>query len=172
VRPRRTAIGAALVLTSLLLQVAVLPVVAGGGFVPDLLIVLVAVVSLEQRSRTGLWLAGSAGLLADLTSVTVPLGSSILVYASLAYLLGLLRPYVAERADLTTSLLTGLAGVLSVLGHAALAGLLSTQNPPDAQLILWAALLVGAFAVLLAPLVLVIVRRTLGAVDSLAESVG
>jgi rod shape-determining protein MreD len=172
VRPRRTAIGAALVLTGLLLQVTVLPLIAGGGFVPDLLVVLVAVVSLEQGSRTGLWLAGGAGLLVDLTSVTVPLGASMLVYASIAYLLGLLRPYVAERADLTTSLLTGLAAVLSVLGHAALAGLLSAQNPPDGQLVLWAALLVGAFAVLLAPLALVVVRRTLGAVDSYAESAG
>jgi len=170
VRPRRIAIGAALVVTGLLLQVTVLPMVAGGGFVPDLLIVLVAVITLEQGARTGLWFAGGAGLLADLASVTVPLGSSILVYASLAYLLGLLRPYVSERADLTTALLTGFVAALSILGHAALAGLLSAQEPPDGQLVVWAVLLVGAFAVLLAPPVLLTVRRTLGAVDAASEA--
>jgi rod shape-determining protein MreD len=168
-RPRRLAIGVALVLTALLLQVTVLPLVAGGGFVPDLLVVLVAVTTLEQGTRTGLWVAGGAGLLVDLTAATIPLGSSILIYASLAYLLGLLRPYIAERADLTTALLTGAAAALSVLGHAALAGLFSAQTPPDPQLVSWSALVVGALAVLLAPLVLIIVRRTLGAVDAAAE---
>jgi rod shape-determining protein MreD len=170
-RPRRTAIGAALILTALLLQVTVLPMAAGGGFVPDLLVVLIAVITLEQGPRTGLWFAGGAGLAVDLTAVTVPLGSSILVYASLAYLLGLFRPYVAERADLTTALLSGTAAVMSVLGHAALAGLFSAQDPPVARLVAWTALVVGAFAVLLSPLAVIAVRRTLGAVDVASEAV-
>jgi rod shape-determining protein MreD len=160
-RVRRSAALAAMVLTLLLLQVSVLPLVAGGGFVPDLLVVLVVVLTLEHGPRTGLWLAGVSGLLLDLSAVNVPLGSTMLVMVTVAYVLGLLRPYLSERADLTTAILAGLAGLLSVLGQAGLALLLSTQEPPALDVIVWAALIVGAFAVLLAPLVLILVRRTL-----------
>lgn len=171
-RARRLAVLAALVLTALLLQVSVLPSVAGGGFVPDLLVVLVAVLTLEHGPRTGLWVAGASGLLIDLTSTTIPLGTSMLVMVSIAYLLGLLRPYVSERADLSTAILAGLAAVLSVVGHAALAILLSAQEPPPAALVALAALVVGAFAVLLAPPVLILVRRTLERPDVVAVEVG
>jgi rod shape-determining protein MreD len=151
----------AVVLTALVLQVTVLPQLAGGGFVPDLLIVLCVVLTLEHGPRTGLWVAGVSGLLIDLSSTTVPLGSSMLVMVAITYLLGLLRPYLAERADLTTAILAGLAGALSVLGHAALGTLLSAQEPPVLRVVTWSVLVVGAFAVLLAPPTLLLVRRIL-----------
>lgn len=162
---------AALVLTGLLLQITILPLVAGGGFTPDLLIVLVVVLTLEHGARTGLWVAALSGLLADLTATTVPLGSTMLVHVALAYGVGLLRPYLAERADLTTAILAGLTGVLAVLGHAGLAALLTAQQPPAATVVAWSALVVGAFAILLAPPTLLIVRRTLAAADAGAEVV-
>lgn len=167
-RARRSAVLGAMVGTLLLLQVSLLPLLTGGGFVPDLLVVLVVVLTLEHGPRTGLWIAGLAGLLVDLTATTVPVGSTMLVMVAVAYLLGLLRPYVAERADLTTAILAGLAGVMSVLGQGAIAVLLSTQERPAAGVILWSALVVGAFAVLLAPPVLVLVRRTLQQPDAVA----
>lgn len=167
-RARRVSVLVALVLTGLLLQVSILPLVAGGGFTPDLLIVLVVVLSLEQGPRTGLWVAALSGLLADLAATTVPLGSTMLVQVALAYGVGLLRPYLTERADLTTAILAGLAGILAVLGHGGLAALLTAQQPPAATVVAWSALVVGAFAVLLAPLVLLVVRRTL-ATEASAE---
>ena len=166
-RTRRLAALAALVLTALLLQLSVLPVIAGGAFVPDLLLVLVVVLTLEHGARTGLWVAASGGLLLDLASVTVPLGSNMLVLVTVAYLLGLLRPYLAERADLTTAILAGVAGALAVLGQAALAALLSEQVAPGASVVAWSVLVVGAFAVLLAPIVLLVVRRVLVHPDEL-----
>ena len=167
-RARRVSVLVALVLTGLLLQVSILPLVAGGGFTPDLLIVIVVVLSLEQGPRTGLWVAALSGLLADLAATTVPLGSTMLVQVALAYGVGLLRPYLTERADLTTAILAGLAGILAVLGHGGLAALLTAQQPPAATVVAWSALVVGAFAVLLAPLVLLVVRRTL-ATEASAE---
>lgn len=168
-RARRLAVLATLVLTGLLLQVSVMPLVAGGGFVPDVLVVLVVILTLEHGARTGLWVAGATGLLIDLSTTTVPLGSSMLVMVAVAYLLGLLRPYLSERADLTTAILAGLAGVLSVVGHATMAALLSAAEPPAATVVLWSSLIVGVFAVLLAPPVLLLVRRVLDRPEALAE---
>jgi rod shape-determining protein MreD len=171
-RLRRLAALGALILTALLLQVSVLPLVAGGGFVPDLLVVLVVVLTLEHGARTGLWVAGWSGLLIDLTTATVPLGSAMLVMVAVAYLFGLLRPYLSERADLTTAILAGVAAVLSVLGHGALATLLSAQGPPTVGVVTWSALVVGVFAVLLAPPVLVLVRRVVDRPEAVAAEVG
>jgi rod shape-determining protein MreD len=171
-RVRRAAVLAALVVTGLLLQVSILPLVAGGGFAPDLLIVLVVVVTLEHGSRTGLWTAAFAGLLADLTATTVPLGSTILVQVTLAYAIGLLRPYLAEPADLTTAVLAGLTGVFAVLGQAGLAALFSAQEPPAFAIVTWSVLVVGAFAILLAPPTLLVVRRALAGAEPSTIEVG
>lgn len=159
-RARRLAVLAALLVSALLLQVSVLPLVAGGGYVPDLLIVLVVVLTLEHGVRTGLWVAGFAGLLVDLNATTVPLGTSMLVMVTVTYVLGLLRPYLSERADLTTAILAGLTAMLAVVGEWALVALLSEQ-PPAAGVVTWSTLIVGVFAVLLAPPVLLVVRRVL-----------
>jgi rod shape-determining protein MreD len=171
-RIRRFAVLAALVLTGLLLQVSILPLVAGGGFTPDLLIVLVVVLTLEHGARTGLWVAGLSGLLADLSAATVPIGSTMLVQVTIAYGIGLLRPYLTERADLTTAIVAGLAGVLAVIGHGALAALLTAQEPPPVPVVVWSSLVVGAFAILLAPPTLLTVRRTLAGTEASTSEVG
>lgn len=166
-RARRSTVLGALVLTALLLQVSVLPLIAGGAFVPDLMLVLVVVLTLEHSPQTGLWVAAAGGLLADLGNATVPLGSSMLVLVTVAYLLGLLRPYLSERADLTTAILAGVGAMLVVIGQAALATLLSEQAAPGVSVVAWSATVVGAFAVLLTPLVLVVIRRVLVHPDEL-----
>jgi rod shape-determining protein MreD len=163
---RRAAALAVVLLTSVLLQVTLLPMVSRGGFVPDLVVVVLVVLALEAGARTALWVAGLGGVLVDLLAVSVPLGSSVLVYATVVYLVGLMRPYLAERADLTTAILAGLAGGLSVGGHAALQVLLGDQPQLAAAGVAWGALVVSAFAVLLAPPVLVVVRSVLGATDA------
>jgi len=159
---RRVLILTLLVLTTVLVQVTLLPLAVRGAFVPDLVIILIILVTLEQGTRTGLWLAGAGGLLVDLLAVGVPVGSSIIAYAFVAYLLGLLRPYLSEGADLVMTVLAGLGAATSVVVHGALRTLLTTQQPPDRLLVLSSALIVGAFAVLLAPLLLAVVRATLG----------
>jgi len=160
---RRSVALGVLLLTAILLQVTLLPFVAGGGFVPDLVIVALAILTLEAGPRPALWAAGLAGAVTDLLAVSVPLGSSIIVYATVVYALGLLRPYLAERADLTTAILAGLAGAVSMLAHGGMQVLLTDQPPLPIAAIGWGALVVGAFAVLLAPPVLITVRRVLDA---------
>jgi rod shape-determining protein MreD len=164
-RARRLAVFAALLLTVLLVQVTVLPMVLGGGFVPDLVVVLVAIIALEVGTRSALWLAAAGGLLVDLLAVSIPLGASVIVYASTAYLLGLLRPFLSERADLTSALLVGAASSVSVVLSGALLGLLSARVTTTGTLLLSSALLAGAIAVLVAPLLLLLVRRALTAVS-------
>jgi rod shape-determining protein MreD len=159
---RAGALGVVLV-TAVLLQVTVLPVVAGGGFVPDLVIVILVVLAFESGPRTALWAAGFTGVLVDLLAVTVPLGSSVLVSATIVYGVGLIRPYFSARADLTTAVLAGFAAVVSVVGHGTLQVLLTDQTTFPGSAIGRAALVIGAFAVLLAPLALGIVRRVLDA---------
>jgi rod shape-determining protein MreD len=165
---RRTAALSVLLLTSVLLQVTLLPLIVGGGFVPDLLVVVLVVLTLEAGPRLALWVAGLGGVLVDLLSVSVPLGSSVLVYATIVYGLGLVRPYLSERADLTTAILAGIAGTVAVAGHAGMQVLLADQPLLSAGTVGWGALVVGATAVLLAPPVLVVVRRVLGATDPVA----
>ena len=170
---RRTAAVGIVLLTAVLLQVTVLPLVAGGGFVPDLVVVVLVVLTLEAGPRPALWAAGLAGVVVDLLAVTVPLGSSVLVYATVVYGLGLLRPYLSERADLTTAILAGLAGVVSMAGHGGLQVILSDQVTPSGGVVGRAAIVVGAFAVLLAPVALSVVRRVLRATDASAgERIG
>jgi len=166
---RRVAALAALVLTSVLFQVTLLPLIAGGGFIPDLTVVVLVVLTLEAGPRIALWVAGLSGALLDLLAVSVPLGSSILVYATIVYVLGLVRPYLSERADLTTAILAGLAGAVSVVGHAALQVLLGDQPQLASSTVGWGALVVGAFGVLVAPPVLGVVHRLLRATDTVAS---
>jgi len=168
---KRSAALLVLLATSLLLQVTLLPLIAGGGFVPDLLVVVLVVLVLEAGPRPALWAAGAGGALVDLLSVSVPLGSSVLVYTTVVYVLGLIRPYLAERADLTTAILAGLAGAASVAGHAGIQVILADQPLLSAATIGWGALVVGAFAVLLAPLVLMVVRRVLNATAAAASEI-
>ena len=166
---RRAAALVVVLLTAVLLQVSVLPMALGGGFVPDLLVVVLVVIALEVGPRAGLWAAALAGLIIDLLAATVPIGSSVLVYATIVYGVGLLRPYFSERSDLTTAILAGLSGVVSMAAYGGLQVLLSDQPTLSASAVGRAAIVIGAFAVLLAPVVLISVRHVLRATDTSAS---
>ena len=168
-RARRLAVFATLLLTALLAQVTVLPMVLGRGFVPDLVVALVAIVALEVGTRSALWLAAAGGLLVDLLAISIPLASSVIVYGSIAYLLGMLRPYVSERAELSSALLGGGASGVAIVLSAGLLGLLSAQVVTPGILLATSALLGSAVGVLVAPLLLLLVRRTLTAVSRDAD---
>jgi len=151
-----------LLLTVLLVQVTLLPLAVRGAFVPDLVVVLVALIALERGPRSGLWFAASGGLLVDLLADGVAAGSSIIAYGLVAYLLGLIRPYLSDGAEVATSVLAGIGAAVSVAVHGALGALLTTQVPPDGALVLSSALVVGAFGVLAAPLLMALMRLLVG----------
>jgi len=87
---RRFLLGAATVLTALLVQSTVLARLPLPGGVPDLLLVLVVAFALVEGPLSGTVTGFVTGLLADLGS-DHELGRSALAYALVGYLVGLLQ---------------------------------------------------------------------------------
>jgi len=159
---RRTVSLAALLLTVTLLQVTVLPLLLRTGFVADLVVIVVVLVTLEEGGSMGLRVAAAGGLLADLLATGVPLGSTMVVYATIAVAVNLIRPYLSERAGLATALISGGAAGASVLLAGGLQTLLSEQGALPAGLVTSGALVVAALGVLVTPPMTALVRRSLG----------
>ncbi len=88
--PRRLLLGAAMVLTGLLLQTTVLARLPLPGGVPDLLLVVVVAFALAEGPLSGTVTGFVAGLLADL-GADHEIGRAALVYALVGYLAGLLH---------------------------------------------------------------------------------
>jgi rod shape-determining protein MreD len=159
---RRSVAISVLLLTVVLVQVSLLPLLLRSGFVPDLVVVLVVLVTLEEGAGVGLRVAAAGGLLLDLLASSVPLGSTMLVLGTIAYGMALLRPYLSERAELATALLCGVAAGVSVLFAGGLQTLLTEQGAPSTALLSSGTLVVSATGVLLAPVLAPLVRRSLG----------
>ena len=159
---RRVVGMAVLILTVLLVQTTVLPVLLRPGFLPDLAAVLAVLVTLERGTRAGLRVAAAAGLGADLLSVTVPLGGGLAVAAVVAVGVGLLRPYLGARSDLVAVPLAALGAVVAFLLAAALRGLLATEAVLAPAMLVAGAVSTGLMAGLLALPLLGLLRRALG----------
>lgn len=153
---------AVLILTVLLLQTTVLPVLLRPGFLPDLAAVLAVLVTLERGTRTGLRVAAAAGLGADLLTVTLPLGGGLAVAAVVAVGVGLLRPYLGDRSDVVAVPLAALGAVVAFLLAAALRGLLATEAALAPAMLVAGAVSTGLMAGLLALPLLGLLRRALG----------
>jgi rod shape-determining protein MreD len=150
-----------LLLTVLLLQVSFLPLLLQVGFAFDLVVLVVILIAFDDGTRLALWMAAAGGILVDLLSVTVPLGTSVIVYAVIAYLVLLLRPYVSEGAELVRILLAATLSAFAVLLSGGLLTLLSTQDAPGPALLLSGGLLVGIANLALAPALRPLIVRTL-----------
>jgi rod shape-determining protein MreD len=159
---RRMSALTVLLVTVALLQVSVLPLILRTGFVADLVVIVVVLVTLEEGGGLGLRVAAAGGILVDLLASSIPLGSTLVVYATLAYAVSFIRPYLSERAELATALIAGAAAGTSVLLAGGLQTLLSEQGGLPAGLITSGALVVAALGVLVTPPMLLLVRRSLG----------
>jgi rod shape-determining protein MreD len=159
---RRTFALAVLLLTVTLLQVTVLPLLLRTGFVADLVVIVVVLVTLEEGGSIGLRVAAAGGILVDLLATSVPLGSTMVVYAIICVAVNLIRPYLSERAELATALIAGVAAGASVMIAGGLQTLLSEQGALPAGLVTSGALVVAALGVLVTPPMTVLVRRSLG----------
>jgi rod shape-determining protein MreD len=163
---RRTVALAVLLLTVALLQVTVLPLLLRTGFVADLVVIVVVLVTLEEGGSIGLRVAAAGGILVDLLAASVPLGSTMVVYAIICVAVNLVRPYLSERAELATALIAGSAAGASVMIAGGLQTLLSEQGALPAGLVTSGALVVAALGVLVTPPMTVLVRRSLGDASS------
>ncbi|MGA0830139.1 MAG: rod shape-determining protein MreD [Nitriliruptoraceae bacterium] len=159
---RRLAGMAALIVTVLLVQTTVLPVLLRPGFLPDLAAVLAVLVTLERGPRAGLWTAAAAGLAADLLTDSAPRGAGMAVAAVVVIGAGLLRPYLGGRSDVAAVPVAGLAAAAAFLLAAVVRVLLATDvaiAPSVAAAGAAATALLGAVA---APPLLALLRRALG----------
>lgn len=168
---RRAAGLAALVVTALLVQTTVLPVLLRPGFLPDLAAVLAVLVTLERGPRAGLWTAAAAGLLSDLLATAAPLGGGVVVAAAVATGAGLVRPYLGDRTGPVAVPLAGLAATLAFLLAALLRVLLATEAGLSASMLAAGAVATGALGAVLALPLLALLRR-LGGPDADARGAG
>lgn len=115
--PTRFLLGAATVLTALLLQTTVVTRLPLPGVEPDLLLVLVVAFALAEGPLSGMTTGFVAGLLADLLS-THELGRLALAYALAGYVAGMLRDD-ADRSALMPFAAVALGGATGLLAFAA-----------------------------------------------------
>ncbi len=147
-----------LLVTGAVLQTALFPALQIAGFRPDLLLLVVLAVALEDGALPGLRVGFAAGLLTDLLVAQAPVGLATLVLTGTGYIIGVARPYLAPGSFTAPILLAFVSGALATGGYGVLVSLLA-DSPVDAALLLQAALGVALFNTLLAPVVLGTVRR-------------
>jgi rod shape-determining protein MreD len=159
---RRLLLGAAAVVTALLLQATVLARLPLPGVVPDLVLVVVVAFALVEGPRSGTLTGFAAGLLADL-GADHALGRLALVYALVGYLAGLLEDE-RPRGPLTAPLAVAAAAAGAVVVYA-VEGLL-LGDPRITSAALWPSLAgTVTYCVLLSLLVVPVVGALVRRLD-------
>lgn len=147
-----------LLVTAALLQTALFPFVTLGGFRPDLLLLATLAVGLRDGPLAGLRVGFGAGLLTDLLVSQSPVGVAALVYTIIGFAVGLARPYLAPESVTAPVILAFVTGLVGTAGYGVLTLLLG-QEGITAMLLFQASVAVAIYNTLLAPVVLVLVRR-------------
>ncbi|MFP4636378.1 MAG: rod shape-determining protein MreD [Nitriliruptoraceae bacterium] len=147
-----------LLVTAVVLETALFPSVTLLGFRPDLLLLLVLAIAVHDGPMSGARVGAVAGLLADLLIMQSPVGLSVAIYATLGWLIGVLRPYVAPDSISGPVVLAFVSGVLGTAAYGTITWLLADQRATF-DLVFQAALAVGLYNTLLAPLAYALVGR-------------
>jgi rod shape-determining protein MreD len=150
----------ALVLATVLVQVAVFPHWRVLGVVPELGLVLAVAAAFRFGPETGALTGFAAGLLYDLFLAT-PAGLSALAYALTAYAVGVLQAGMLRSPVWLTPFLGfagGLAGGLTFLAIGILAGVDGLRTAHALGVVVLAAV----YDALVAPFVFLLVGRVLG----------
>lgn len=153
---------AALIVTVLLVQTTVLPVLLRPGFVPDLAAVLAVLVALERGTRAGLWTVAAAGLATDLLTDLAPLGAGVAVGATVVVGVGLLRPYLGDHSDTAVVPIAGLGAAAAFLLAAIGRLILATDGAVAPSVVAAGALATGLLGAVAAVPLLALLRRALG----------
>jgi rod shape-determining protein MreD len=154
----RVAATSLLLVTAAVLQTALFPALGLGGFRPNLLLLVVLGVALNDGALPGLRVGFAAGLIADLLTTQAPVGLATLVLTGIGYTVGMARPYLAPGSFTAPLLLAFVSGLLGTAGYGVLSALLG-ESPVTLPLLVQASLGVALFNTVLAPVVLGIVRR-------------
>lgn len=154
---RAAAVGLAL-LSAALLQTALFPHLALAGFRPDLLLLITAMLALEDGPLTGVRVGFGAGLVADLLLEQSPMGVSVLVLVAVGYGVGVLRPYLAPGSVSAPLVVAFASAVAGTAGYGILSRLLGDPRF-TAGIIIETSIAVGFYNTLLAHPVAATVRR-------------
>lgn len=154
----RVLVIALLLVTAVLAQTALFPFLALGGLRPDLLLLIVVGIALSDGVMPGLRVGFTAGLMADLLVDQAPVGLAALVYTGIGYIIGTARPYLAPDSLTAPVLLAFLSSLLGTAGYGLLSLLLGDERV-SGDMLVEAAVSVGIYNTLLAPIVFGVVRR-------------
>lgn len=154
----RTAILGLVLLTAALLQTTLFQYLTIGGFRPDLLLLVTALVALRDGPLPGIRVGFAAGLLADLLLNQAPVGLSALVLLAVGYAVGIGRPYLAPESVFAPLVVAFSATVAGIASYGVLARLLGDPRFTTV-LIVETAVVVALFNTLLAPAVSAGLRR-------------
>jgi rod shape-determining protein MreD len=159
---QRFLLGAASVLTALLLQVAVIGRIPLPGAAPDLLLVLVVAFALAEGPTAGMVTGFTAGMLADALSVH-EIGRLALAYAVAGYVTGLLQ----DDTERSTLLPFGavLLGALASLGAFSAEGILLADKHITLYSVIRAAISSVPYDVVLTPFVVPVVSGLVRRLD-------
>ncbi|MDP8970101.1 MAG: rod shape-determining protein MreD [Actinomycetota bacterium] len=154
----RLGLMAMVLLTALLLDTVVLPGLSVAGWRPGLVILSVVAFALADGRETGACYGFAAGLVTDLLAVgDSVVGLWALVLLGVGYGVGRIRPYLAGTAAFGEIAVSGLATACALTLYG-LAALLLDREPFSLVDALRAAVVVGLFNGLLAPLLVRPVR--------------
>ena len=147
-----------LLLTAAVLETALFPALTLLGYRPALLLLVVLAVALQDGPMSGARVGVVAGLLADLLVVQSPVGLSVLIHTSVGYLAGVSRPYLAPDSLSAPLALAFVTGAVGTAGYGTMASLLADERA-SAEQVVQAALAVGLYNMLLAPIAYAALRR-------------
>lgn len=155
---RRTLVVALLLLTAVVLQTSLFPVLTLGGYRPDLLLLVVLAVAVKDGPLAGSRVGFAAGALTDLLVAQTPAGVAALVFTVIGFAIGFARPYLAPDSVSAPVLLAFVSGLLGTLAYGLLALLLG-EDRVTPTLLGQASLSVALYNTLLAPFALALVGR-------------
>jgi rod shape-determining protein MreD len=154
----RTIVLGVLLVAAAVIETSLLPFVPLRVIELNLLLLLVLAVAINDGALPGVRVGFAAGLLIDLLVAQAPVGSAALVFTAVGGIVGTARPYLAPASVTAPLILAFLTGTIGTAAYGMMSMLLGEER------ITWEALAstslrVGLFNTLLAPLVLVVVRR-------------
>lgn len=154
---RRAALLGLLLLTAVLLETTMLGTTTLLGTKPELVLLVVVALAIEEGSGLGAVAGFTGGLLTDLL-LDAPAGFSSLVFTIVGYGVGAAREQLATPTAWMPLAVTGASTVLGVLAYAGVSSLLGTGGVPAVTVARHAGL-AAAYNVLLTPFVVPFVRR-------------
>lgn len=154
---RRAALLGLLLLTAVLVETTILGTTTLAGTKPELVLLVIVALAIEEGSAVGAVAGFAGGLLTDLL-LDAPAGFSSLVFTVVGYGVGAAREQLLTPTAWVPLAVTGVSTALGVLAYAGVSSLLAAGGVPATAVARHAGL-AAAYNILLTPFVVPLVRR-------------